>query len=202
MRRLLSVLLVGILIVTMTGCGETTTPSETTVIFLDSLKSIDTETSDSVYDPSSSHEFIPDSDSPGVETAIETVKKGELFKLFQFDYEILDEKKEGNHATVDIKVVTYDLESAFASFMDTYIPYALTSEYAAMTQNEKLTTLIDFANKEASKVTKKNFENTATVELIKIDHQWKITNVDENPDLIYAISGGLSDLVTEFSNIL
>ena len=201
MKRLLSLLLVGVLVITLTCCGEQQSPTETAEIFLDSLKTIDLDTTASVYDSSSSENFLPEVNDK-TEKIINRVKKGEIFKLFKFDYKIVDEHREGDKATVDIQVKTYDLESAFASFMDKFIPYALTSQYSQLSKDDKLMELINFADKEAAKVKTKDFTNSATLELVKADGQWKVTNVDENSDFIHAISGGLSDLVTELSNIL
>ena len=115
-------------------------------------------------------------------------------KIKDFDYAVKGEKIDGNKATVEVEITTYDFGGMFMNVFNDYmsqaLSYALTSADDPDLE-EKMTTLaMSILDTRVGELTQKDQVNTATVNLVKTDKgTWLIDNVDE--ELTDALLGGL-----------
>lgn len=114
-------------------------------------------------------------------------------KLFDFDYVISNEKTDGNTATVDVKITTYNygeaLKTAVSDMMNQSLSFLFSFDLSSMKQTleSAITAALDQA--------KKNSELTATLDLVKKNGKWIVADISENAAFINAMTGGLSDTV-------
>lgn len=114
-------------------------------------------------------------------------------KLFDFDYVISNEKTDGNQATVDVKITTYNygeaLKTAVSDMMDQSLSFLFSFDLSSIKQTleSAITAALDQA--------KKSSELTATLDLVKKNGKWVVADISENAAFINAITGGLSDAV-------
>ena len=64
--------------------------------------------------------------------------------------------------------------------------------------NEKMFTL---AADELKPLKEKDYTKTVTLDLVKVDDQWKVADVTDNEDLMNALTGGLLDLLNATENV-
>lgn len=176
------------------GCGGPT-PTETADTFLSAVKSGDTETIKTVYDGGSFNllSAVEDEEAEEGDEAEDDNYFEEILlpKLQDFNYELSNEKIDGNKATVDVKITTYDIGSAFSSFMSEYFTQALTLAFdgASEEQIEKLANTL--FETEINKLKKRTYSETVTLDLVKKDDTWKVAAVDGDSSFLNALTGNM-----------
>lgn len=188
-KKIIAIIMSLILVIGLCSCGGPT-PTETVDSFLTAVQSSDAETIKTVYS-GESFDFskeISDYDSD-VEEVEKIATEVLIPKILDFDYELSNEKIEGDKATVDVTLTTYNLGNALTSFMSEYFSQALTLAFSGASdeQLEKVATTIFKSKVEDME---KNCTNTVTVSLTKKDNTWVIDEFDNDGEFYNAFLGG------------
>lgn len=185
------------------GCGGPT-PTQTADTFLTAVKAGDAETIKTVYEGETFDVLaVLDEESEGDSSDEDIMKDDKLVdmlleKMLDFDYELSNEKIDGDKATVDVKITTYNIGNAFTAFMTDYFTqaFALAFSDASDEQMEELANTI-FETK-MNELKDKDYSETVTLNLVNKDDGWKIVKIKNGGDFYNAISGGL---VKAFENL-
>ena len=184
--------------ISLCGCGDKApTPTETADTFLTAVKAQDTETIKTVYEGetidmlASLDEDEEESDGEDSLLSDEYFEKTLLPKMLDFDYELSNEKIDGNKATVDVKITTYDIGSAFTAFMADYFTQAITMAFegASDEEIEKLANTT-FESKMAE-LKEKTYSETVTLNLVNKDDVWKVAKIDDDSEFLNALTGNM-----------
>ena len=178
---------------TLCGCGGPT-PTETADTFLTAVKAGDAETIKTVYEDGEFNILATwdDGESDDDELVDDSYFEETLLpKIRDFDYELSNEKIDGDKATVDVKITTYDIGTAFSSFMSEYFAQALTLAFSD-TSDEKIEKIGEtiFRTK-MNELTEKTYSETVTLDLVKKADNWKVCTIDEDSDFLNAICGNM-----------
>lgn len=189
MKKIIGIILSLTLVLGLCACGGPT-PTEAANDFMRAIKEQDTETLKTVY-------------AGGSLDITEDVKKGkgkdefdELFgdalyeKLFAFEYEVSNEKIDGDKATVDVAIKTYGLGTSFTNFVSEFMAQAFSLALSGASEdaiNKKSVEIFSAKLDEA----KLDYEKTVTLNLTKKDNGWVVDELAEDGDFFNAITGGM-----------
>jgi hypothetical protein len=206
----------------MWGCSSASTPSGTVSAALDALKAQDASTLSKYYGGDTSAMSDPEgalksagegsgaaagmlSTLNGGNTELTDEQKAMMqtvaAKLLDFDYKVSNEKVEGDKATVDVEITTYDFGNAvsqvFSEYMSNVIAAAFSQDSESSNSQDML---LDIAVEKTQALTSKDKVGTTTLSLTKgQDGAWKVDDLRENREFIDAISGGVLTKVTEIA---
>ncbi len=193
--------------VLLAGCSSTT-PSQTADSFLQAMKAQDTESMAKYYSGDASdlagswlNESVGgDIDGSGDLTDDEkAVMQKFAGKLCDFDYELGDEKVDGNNATVNVSVTTYDFGEAVDNALKDYLEEALAQAFSGKELSTAKSNKIFYKafGKQLDKLTDKSVQTDAQLSLTKGDDgSWKVSELDN--DAVNALTGQLLDKVQEY----
>ncbi|MDO4869710.1 MAG: DUF4878 domain-containing protein [Bacillota bacterium] len=199
----LAIILVVCLAVTMSlfGCGSNPTPTETADTFLNAVKAGDADTLKTVYEGDNFDVLallFDDVESDGGDAVDDEYFEKTLTPLLQdFDYKLSNEKIDGDKATVDVKITTYDIGGAFLAFMEDYFGQALELAFSGASDKEVEELANSIFEEKINKLTDKDYSETVTLDLVNKDGIWKVTKIDESSELINAISGNMIKAIEE-----
>lgn len=181
----------------LSACGTTMSPTDTTKAFLDAMKASDTEKISQYYSgdasafgtdsleqelgSSSSAGNLSEEDKQNLKTISE--------KIMDFDYSVGNEKIDGDSATVDVTLKTYDFGTALTDAVNNVYTSVLSEAFNGKTpSSEKIASKVykEFA-KQIGKHKEKSETTTVTMKLAKEDGSWKVSEVDE--DFLDALTG-------------
>lgn len=204
MKRILAILTAFMVTISLTSCGGPS-PTDVTTTFLDGIKDLNPDTIATVYvsdDKDADDSAIDELEEMNTEDQeiIERIKKEPLNKLLDFDYKLSNEKIDGDKATVDVAITTYDMAEPYKNLMEKFFIVALGMDENA-SEKEMTDKLLTLAESEVSSLKEKTYKKTATIDLVKVDDQWKVDKIDENEDLINGLTGGLLDLLNATENL-
>lgn len=135
MKKIISIVTTMILcigcIATFTSCG-TPSPTEVTTSFLEAVKAEDSDALKEVYAGDSldfSSTTLLDDDTEKTD-AVKKFKK----MLLDFDYEVTDEKIDGDKATVNVKLSTYEFGKAMTNMYTEMLENIL--EFSSLSDEE------------------------------------------------------------------
>lgn len=192
-KKILSILLALGLVFSLCACGGPT-PTSTVETFLDAVKVQDTETIKTVYGDED-FSFIGEMDLESEDsTQPETDKilnEKLLPKLLEFDYTVSNEQINEDKATVDVTVTTYNFGPAMTSFFSSYMTqaFALIFDDNAEAKLDKIAA--NLLTAEVDKLTEKTCEKTATISLTATEEGWVIDEIDEEGEVLDALTGGM-----------
>lgn len=204
MKKIFALILSLTLCFSLTGCGSPS-PTKVTTTFLEAVKAQDVASVEKVYlgnsdDVNASDEIVDEDDSEEPKTETEqklwdTINE----KLFVFDYDVANEVIDGDKATVDVTITTYDLGMATTSALGEYMSQAIGLAFAGASEeqmeNLSMTLFID----KISALTEKNYTKTVKVHLEKVDDQWKLSKFSDDEPIVDALSGGMQSALDNFS---
>ena len=191
------------LAMTLCGCGGPT-PTETADSFLTAVKAGDTDTIKTVYEGETFDLIsnVEDGAFGEEEEDSEETDSGDLLeddyfektllpKIQDFDYELSNEKIDGDKATVDVKITTYDIGTAFSSFISEYFTQALTLAFSDTSEEqiEKIGETL-FETK-MNELTEKTYSETVQLNLVNKDDSWKVCQIEEDSDFLNALCGNM-----------
>ena len=191
-KKLLSLLLIAALVLSFTAC-DTPSPTEVTTSFLQAIKEQNTEAVASVYADSnfSIAEVLGEEADLESEDEISKYFTDEVFpKLLEFDYEVLEEKIDGEKATVDVKITTYTLGDAFTAFFGDYLTQAFALAFGDAS-DEAMESLAISLLKEKIGAMEKTYSETVTIALSQKDGAWVIDELDDDSPFVNAVLGGM-----------
>lgn len=129
----------------------------------------------------------------------------QLVKLVTgFEYTLGEEKIDGDKATVEATIKTYDLGTALSDTLSEYIGQALGAALSGNTDEAAMAEIfLQIFSEKASGLTDKTYETNTTFTLTKVDGEWKLDSF--TPENIDSIMGGmltkLEDLGSSFSEL-
>lgn len=201
-KKILSLLMVAILSLTMVGCSNSPTPTETADAGIKAIKTLDLDGLAAVYDQADGKENIDSTLDKEDKQLLENIKNSSLSKLLDFDYELSNEQIDGEKATVDIKITTYSVEKAFKALMPKFFTFALSEESSNLSDEQIVEKVLKMAEAEMDKITTKDYTTTATIDLVQRDGEWKIAALEENDKFLNGITGGLVELANHMDDFL
>lgn len=205
MKKSIVLLITLAMILSLTACG-TPSPTSVTDSFLTAIKEKDAEaiTEHYVNDEFDLFEELSDAVSGEDEEETEKNANDALIKVYEenmfpkmldFDYELSNEKIDGDKATVDVSVKTYQLGSAFTSFVGEYIGQAFSLAFSGASDEQMNALAANLLTSKLDELTEKTYEKTATLSLVKKDDKWLVADVEGNKDVLNALYGGLVDSI-------
>ena len=200
-KKLCSLLLILALVLSFSACS-TPSPTEVTTAFLQAVKEQNTEDMAGLYAEGS----WSLSEEAGEEADLEEDDElsqyfvDEVFpKLLEFDYEVLEEKIDGEKATVDVKITTYNLGDTFTAFVGEYLAQALTLAFSDADE-DAIAALGASLFKEKAADMEKTYTETVSIPLSQVDGAWVVDEIDEESPFINALTGGLVDAADTLEN--
>lgn len=206
LRIVLVLALAALMAMMMAGCGKKeATPSQTADRFLKALKTQDQETLKKVYANGSvdlKKELKGEKDDSSADEIDDKTVKLLIDKLLDYDYQISDEKIDGDKATVKVKITTYSFGDSFQGFVKDYMNQGMSLAISGAS-NDKLSNLANtLLQKHLKKLTKKDYEKTVTLSLKKKDGRWIVRELDEDSDFVDAVCGGMITAFSQYADQL
>ncbi len=182
--------------ISLCGCGDKApTPTETADTFLTAVKAQDTETIKTVYEGDTvdmlSSLDEEESDTEDSLMGDEYFEKTLLPKMLDFDYELSNEKIDGDKATVDVKITTYDIGSAFSAFMADYFTQALTLAFSGASDEDIENLANTTFESKMGELKEKTYSETVTLDLVNKDDVWKVAEIDDDSEFLNALTGNM-----------
>ncbi|MGN0701943.1 MAG: hypothetical protein ACI4KL_02055 [Lentihominibacter sp.] len=202
--RVISVTALSIcLIISFCACGAPS-PTETADTFLSAVKAQDHETVKSVYAgktfdilDSMGEDDAEVEESESIDSSFEKELKD---KMLDFDYTLSNEKINDDKATVNVEVTTYALGKAMTSTMVKYIEEALPLAFSGASEEELEKMMNDIFEEELGALTDKTYTAKATINLVQQDGKWKVSEIDDEGELMNALSGDLVNAIKEIND--
>ena len=171
-----SILLLALCLIFMTACG-TASPTDALKADLENAKS-------------SPDEIIGQLGEDGFG---EEATQALVDKVLEFDYQLGEEKIDGDKATVETTITTYPFGEIFTSIVGDFVTQAfanpdMTDDDASALLDQLLMDALDKADKTYSK--------TITIELAQEDGKWVVQESDEMSN---ALTGGMLDFAAASS---
>ena len=214
---------IALMIVLMTlglaACGSgSKTPADTVDSFLNALKNKDSDTIESLYAGNNPYfattDFALKAEAMQVTSDKKELEKyyEETFtpKLLDFDYEIGDEKVNGDTATVDVTFTTYNIGDTMVSYKKEHDKkfQKMFGTVKNPSDDVKMKDLQKKFDKEDSVLykksvdgMKKSYKGKATISLTKKDGAWVIDEFKDDDSFYNASIGGVIDANKEIENI-
>ena len=191
----------------VTGCGAkkaNDTPSGAVDGFLTAIKESDEEKLKEVYAGDSKGFADLDEKIIGQEGAAASGLSEEALeelkeKILGFDYEIGEEKIDGDKATVKVKIKTYDIGKIFEKWFNDYLEWAM-KNFGSGLSEEKATKKAMELFEEVFKGAKKTYEQDVTLDVEKVDGKWKVSDLDGSEEFANAITGGMLESVKKLQD--
>ena len=169
MKKKVSILLLALCLILVTVACSSPSPSDALKADLENAKS-------------SPEDIVGDIGDSGFSDELNTAL---VNKMLEFEYEIGEEKVDGDTATVELTITTYPFGDMFTTVINDLMDKATNSELSADTDTDALVS--EMLNEQMDNA-EKSYTKTITVELAKEDNQWV---VQESVDYGDAITGGL-----------
>ncbi len=196
MKKIIIAIMTVIMTVGLAACGNPT-PSETVGTFLDAVKNSDSDAVKSVY-AGESFNFDKDlSDFEGDDKELAKITQETLIpKLMDFDYEIGEEKIDGDKATVEVAFTTYNFGDALTSFMTDYYTQAVALIFDDDAE-KKMEKIARTLYKKSINDMKKDYKGKAKISLTKKDDTWVVDEIQDDDAFYNVFLGGAIDAMKE-----
>ena len=208
MKRLMRILTVLLLAIMVVACGgndttsvDANTPTGVTTEFLNALKADDSERVNKVYagdnmDMNSSL-ALNEADIDGFEKELaESILK----KILDFDFEVSNEKIDGDKATVDVKITQYNMKTVFTKFMEDFMGKAMEMAMSGSSEDEIMKETVTIFNSSLDEA-KKDYEKTVKLDLIKDGDSWKVDKIKDDSEFMNALTGGLLEWMKDMGGL-
>lgn len=202
-RKFFALCLIIVMAFTLASCGGAQTPAEpeepedTPTMALDtmlkSIQNLDFETAQQYYSGDmGSLEGMSENASSETAEVVDKMLKDALNFEYALDNEVIS--SDGQTATVDIVFTTYNMGEIFEKIIEELTARATVLQEGGMTadqfQTEMNNIVIGIYN-DILKTAEKNLEISLTVNLTKVDGQWKVDDLKDSTEFLDALTGGL-----------
>lgn len=204
MKRLSTLLLALLLVVTMTSCGNTQAPKEVATGYLQEVQKEATESVEKVE--SGDVEELNEMFQMNIEAEqfekfsdeAKTAWKDFMKKLADFDFEVKDEKiaEDEKTATVTVSITTYNLGEKFQVTMSDLMTNAFALSMSGKSEDEIVSELITSMFTEMNKA-EKDYKKDVTLTLENTDDGWEVN--EDNEELTNALTGGMVDVANQMT---
>jgi hypothetical protein len=197
MKKVLCLILIAALTFTMVACGigkdsnEELNPTMTADAFLKALKARDAEAIAEYYagDPKD-FRFTEDIADPNVAELADKL----LEKILDFDYVLDNEKIDGDKATVDVHISTYDISGIIGDLTGDIFSLLMSSGSSILNGEDSAAELIkQIVEKidEAIKTAEKDSSVKVTLKLVKQNDKWLVNDMNQTDDFFRSLFGSL-----------
>ena len=180
------------------GCGkEEESPTKVADEFLKSIKNSDQDAIKKVYkgkafDPFAALKLFEDDNESGSPDSY--VSKDLLPKAKEFDYKISEEKIDGDKATVNLKITSYNIAGFMVNWITDYMQTA-SEQFADSTPDDsQMEQMLKESYENQKSTLKKDLKKDVKLNLVKDDGKWKVNTLKKHDELFNAINGGVIDL--------
>ena len=202
-RKFFALSLIIVMAFTLASCGGAQTPAEpeepevTPTMALDtmlkSIQDLDFETAQQYYSGDmGSLEGMSENASSETAEVVDKMLRDALNFEYALDNEVIS--SDGQTATVDIVFTTYNMGEIFEKIIEELTARATVLQEGGMTadqfQTEMNNIVIGIYN-DILKTAEKNLEISLTVNLTKVDGQWKVDDLKDSTEFLDALTGGL-----------
>ncbi len=174
MKKKVTILLLALCLVFLAACGAPS-PSDALKADLEDAKSSPDEIIEGIV-----------SDGFGEEAT-----QALIDKVLEFDYELGEEKIDGDTATVELTITTYPLGDVFTNVLTELFSSDM-EELASMSEDELMAKMDETLMSELDAV-EKSYKTDLTVTLNQEDGQWV---AEESNELSNALTGGMLDFAS------
>ena len=201
MKKLFAVLLAVVMCSALFACGSSPTPSDVVKTYLDAVKAQDQEAAAKVYAGDAGDAQFDASALSGEDGLSEEFGKSMGEKLAAFEYTVKDETVDGDKATVNVSLKTYNFGEVFSAAMNDYLSQAITLLFSNASEDE-INSLMEKIFTEKLDAATLTYESDATIALTKTDDGWMIDEFGSDSDFLNAMSGGMVDYLQELGSSL
>ena len=200
MKRVIPVMLSLVLVLLLSGCGKTESPSEVTDRFFKAIKEQDTDTISEIYegddlDLSKAGGEITEDDS-GLS---EELQKKMMDMIFDFDYEVGDEEIKDDDAVVKVKVTSYALGDTMTSVYTDLMSWALENMFSAPSEEETQKKTSEIFTEKLEE-TEKSYTKEIEIKLVKKDDKWIVSKENDSEELLNAFTGDMGKKIEDIAN--
>ena len=200
MKRKVFVSILCIVCFIVAACSSTKKPAVVADEFITAMKSQDFEKVKSLSAQGDVQDEVSDTiedilSDTGADDSEDPSTQLFMEKLFDFDYTIGEEKIDGDNATVEVSFKTYDFYAMLGSYLEKAFSKVLELAFSGSSEEEISGLGAQLLEEELGALTEKNREAAATLNLVKTDGEWKVTNMDENTEFLDGMFGGLFSIV-------
>lgn len=195
-KKIIAIITLLIMAASLCACGGPS-PTETVDTFLTGIKTQDNEAIQSVYSDDE-FEFVEELDleDEDADSELNKVFTEKLFPMLtSFEYTLSNEVIDGDHATVDVTIKTYNFGNAFSSFFTDYLTQAFALAFSDASDEDMDKLGATLLSGELDNLTEMNTEKTATIELSAIDDGWVIDEFEEDDEFYDALTGGMMSTI-------
>lgn len=199
MKKIIAISLSLILCVSMVACsGSGPTPTETAGSFLEAVKENDEEALKNLY-ADADLKLAEEIKQGEEDTQLNKVFNENMYpKILDFDYELSNEKIDGEKASIDVSIKTYSLGTAFTNFTGEYLTQAFSMALSGASDDEMDTKGAEILADQLEK-TEKDYEGKATLHLTQKDDAWIVDSMEEDDDFYNAITGGMIEAIEKIN---
>lgn len=189
---IIAVVIIAAVVISTVVLGRgSASPTDAADAWLSALKSQDAEAMAEVYSGNFSTDlFMKITQKEGIPQEVSS----DLIDLItSFEYVLANEQisEDGNSATVDVIIETYNFDAMSASVIDDYFTQAMDMVSDDVSEEQLQQKLIDlFAAKIAeTKEAGPDVKTAATLSISKVDGAWKVDAIEDNPSFLDALMG-------------
>jgi hypothetical protein len=202
-RKFFALSLIIVLAFTLASCGGAQTPAEpeepedTPTMALDtmlkSIQNLDFETAQQYYSGDmGSLEGMSENASSETAEVVDKMLRDALNFEYTLDNEVIS--SDGQTATVDIVFTTYNMGEIFEKIIEELTARATVLQEGGMTADQfqtEINNIVIGIYNDILKTAEKNLEISLTVNLTKVDGQWKVDDLKDSTEFLDALTGGL-----------
>ena len=202
---ILIILTFTLLLLVSCGKAEKSGPEASADAFLQGIKQGDTEAIGKVY---AGEDFDLDGSFASIEALAGSVEGGQeamdtlLTKLQDFDYKITGSEIDGDKATVDVEITTYDFGGMMTDFLTDYLIESSTMTLKGESSEEMKKAAVKMFTEALDSLTEKDRKGEAALHLTKTGDTWKVDALAPDSDFLNVLSGGLSQSVLDLSEMI
>ncbi|MEE1039051.1 MAG: hypothetical protein U0K95_07780, partial [Eubacterium sp.] len=186
-RRILSLLMVFVVTVSLCSCG-TPSPTDTVDKFLNGIKTQNNEEIKGIY-ADEEFEFANELDEEDGKELNKVLQEKMFPMLMDFQYTLSNEVIDGNKATVDVTVKTYNFGGAFTNFMSNYLTQAFALAFSDSNESKIDKLAANLLETELTDLTEKTYEETATITLTSTENGWVIDELEDDGEVMNVLTG-------------
>ena len=196
MKKIICIIVAVTLLFSLTACGgrdsgEELNPTMTADAFLKALKARDADAIAEYYagDPKD-FRFTEDIADPNVAELADKL----LEKILDFDYVLDNEKIDGDKATVDVHISTYDISGIIGDLTGDIFSLLMSSGSSLLNGEDSAAELIKrIVEKidDAIKNAEKDSSVKVTLKLVKKNGKWLVNDMNQTDDFFKSLFGNL-----------
>lgn len=189
MKKIFAIVLAVMLSIFTAACGQAT-PTEVVTDYLEAIKAQDMDAVDLLYAGDADDVSMDSSEEIDTDSFSEELTNKLIDMYSAFEYSVSNETIDGDTATVDVTIKSYNIGAAMKSALSESISqiFAMAFSGASDEEIDEMSNNIFMENLEAATF---DLEQTVTISLTKEDGQWVVDAFEDDSPFIDAITGGL-----------